>query len=262
MAHPMLQAASNEIKMDTERSSKSVIDRAVHYVIEASTTPSQADGISSRDELMHRLHGTSLLAEAFHILFKGKNCNVQQSSLYATACVLFQRFYHRVSLKDYDVWSVAMAACVLSSKLEEFPFRLRRVILVFAHLYRRRRLCVGYVGEYRSGDRSMAYVDRAPNLSDEEKLDILRFQRPLSEFTTEYNLWKDALIVTESYILRELGFTLHWVRDSHPHKFLLYMIKAIHPNHENLSQTAWNYCNDSLRLDLCVRYKAEVVVSR
>ena len=44
----------------------------------------------------------------------------------------------------------------------------------------------------------------------------------------------------------------------HPHKFILYYIQCLEGGHE-LAQKAWNYLNDSLRLDFCVRYKAQVI---
>jgi cyclin L len=49
-------------------------------------------------------------------------------------------------------------------------------------------------------------------------------------------------------------------------QFILYYIKVLEGRRgqeakgmRELAQRAWNYLNDSLRLDCCVRYKAELV---
>ena len=194
------------------------------------------------------------------------NDNAAGISVYSTACVLLHRFYHRVSLCQFDVWSVAMGCVVLAGKIEEFPIRLRRVVLVFAHLYRRRRLEVGYqVGENdesRSDDNNVSESGQRV-LTDTEKRNVMRFQKPMSPLSQEYRAWEDAIIKSEVEILRQLGFMLSWISDSHPHKFILYIVRAVcddTPNNE-VAQLAWNYCNDSYRLDLCVHYEAEIIVS-
>lgn len=61
----------------------------------------------------------------------------------------------------------------------------------------------------------------------------------------------------EKYILKELGFGFYNIMD-HPHKFILYYIKTLGGD-SALAQRAWNYLNDSLRLDCCVRYRAELI---
>ena len=183
--------------------------------------------------------------------------------VYATACVLFHRFYHRKSLKEVDVWSVAMAAVVLAAKLEECPQRLRRVVLVFAHLYRRRKLCVGMDWKLcgdDGGGGSIVCSDLARSLSDVEKMNTLRFQKPMSPLGRQYKDWEYALTSTENEVLRELGFTVSWISDSHPHKFMFYIIRAIDAGN-NVAQLAWNYCNESCRLDLCVHFESILIVS-
>lgn len=72
-----------------------------------------------------------------------------------------------------------------------------------------------------------------------------------------YNVMKGVLFDVERVILKELGFSFYNIMD-HPHKFILYYIKILDDKGE-LAQRAWNYINDSLRLDCCVRYRAELV---
>lgn len=69
---------------------------------------------------------------------------------------------------------------------------------------------------------------------------------------SRYNEWKDELLLIERHILKEMGFSLYTIMD-HPHKYLLYYTKLLNGSSE-LSQIAWNYLNDSMRLDLSLRY--------
>jgi transcription initiation factor TFIIIB Brf1 subunit/transcription initiation factor TFIIB len=78
--------------------------------------------------------------------------------------------------------------------------------------------------------------------------------KPLELGGKLYNDWKNQLVFTERYILKELGFSLYSTMD-HPHKYILYFVKLLSGSNK-LSQTAWNYLNDSSRLDLGLRYPA------
>ena len=263
------------------------IDRTVHLTLNNSTTSTPTslhihrNKISSLPhiELQHRLHGTSLIAEATYMIYHHSNKNhthtpssvsssSSSSSVYTTACVLFHRFYHRVSLCQWDVWSVAMGCVMLAGKLEECPVRLRRLVLVFAHLYRRRRMGVGYVSD--DDDVTNAGC-QCRVLTDSEKRNVLRFQKAMSPLGQEYRIWEDVLVSAECEILRQLGFMLSWISDSHPHKFILYIVRAVYEDEDGdlitntsdnkVAQLAWNYCNDSYRIDLCTHYEAEIIVS-
>ena len=72
-----------------------------------------------------------------------------------------------------------------------------------------------------------------------------------------YHDLREALLTMEKYILKELGFGFYNIMD-HPHKFILYYIKTLGGD-STLAQRAWSYLNDSLRLDCCVRYRAELI---
>jgi hypothetical protein len=83
--------------------------------------------------------------------------------------------------------------------------------------------------------------------------------KPLELGGQQYTLWKNELIIMERFILKELGFSLYSIMD-HPHKYILYFIKLLNGS-KDLAQCAWNYLNDSLRLDVSLRYDAQTIAS-
>lgn len=64
-------------------------------------------------------------------------------------------------------------------------------------------------------------------------------------------------MTAERYILKDLGFCFYSI-SNHPHKFILYLIKLLDGSSE-LAQIAWNYLNDSCRLDLALRYESQIL---
>ena len=79
----------------------------------------------------------------------------------------------------------------------------------------------------------------------------------LSPSGQRYGNWKSELVAMERYILKELGFDLYQLSE-HPHKYILYFVKLLGGN-ADLSQVAWNYLNDSMRRDICLRYPAQAI---
>lgn len=222
-------------------------------------------------EKLYRLNGTSLLYSASFLLRL-------QPSTYATSCTIFHRFYHRCSFTQYDVWSVSMACLLLAMKVEEDNTRkIRDIVLIYAHLYRRRRFVMFPSFETTKEDEKETkrekeenddlssltyYSPLATKLSIEQKENILRHVPPISTYSQTYKEWLDPIIKMENIILRELGFTMYFIPSLHPHKFILYFIRVFSleaEKEQKLAQKAWNYCNDSMRLDLCVRFKSESI---
>jgi len=142
-----------------------------------------------------------------------------------TAQNLLQRFFYRKPLTKFDAFSVAMGCMLLAMKIEEDPRQPRAVVLVFHRMFERR------VGAEPS------------SVIPPESLRALR----------------DEMLRVELHVLKELGFGFYNILD-HPHKFILYYLKLLDLDIEgDVSQQAWNYLNDSLRTDLSLRFRSEVI---
>ena len=139
-----------------------------------------------------------------------------------TAQNLLHRFYYRKSLKSYDAFVTAMGCLFLASKVEEKPKRLREVLFAFHYVYKVRTNATG-------------------------KMEL---------GGAMYAGWKESLVMVERTILKELGFSFYVIE--HAHRFILFYVKLLDGDAE-LAQEAWAYCNDSLRTDLQLRSKAEVI---
>ena len=159
---------------------------------------------------------------------------------------------------------------MLACKVEEDMRPAHDVILIFIQIYRRFRLGTHFQGElglnptvanFHSKTTKIANQEDE-TLTNEEKCNILRYIKPVLKNGPIYLEWREKLETMENIILRELGFTLYWIPSSHPHNFLLYFIRVLEIEEEKaVGQISWSYCNDSCRLDLSVRYEAEVIVS-
>jgi hypothetical protein len=226
--------------------SHTALDRSLVILLEhPDDTPSRRHHISPRTERLHRLAGTSLIQSALSILTTQTNDNDDCCCL-ATACTLFHRYYHAVSLQTANVWSVAMASTLLSVKLMEVPnIQVKQVVLVYVHLYKKRFL-----------------VSKQQTTTAEKDIDE-NFCKPsgLSVLGPIYKTWHDALVKTEHLILRALGFVVYWIPKHSPHVVLSTLLVSQQEQDEHVARHAWNYCNDSCRLDLTTRYSLEAIAS-
>lgn len=152
-----------------------------------------------------------------------------------------------------------MASTLLACKIEEDPRPVRQLILVFAHLYRRRRLICIEDPKPLINHSSVIASDVAGTKTLPEKDELLRDIKPMSPLGPIYQDWYKAALETENLVLRQLGFMLYWIPDSHPHKYILYFVRVLKIDDKSYSQRAWNYCNDSCRLDFCTQYKPELI---
>jgi hypothetical protein len=235
-----------------------VIDRTLYVTFPSQLlnrpTPSQLYSVTPSQERLHRIHGASLIHSASYLL------RFNNPSTKCTSCSLFHRFYHRESLTDYDVWSVAMACVVIGAKIEDDIRSIKQIILVFHHLFRRRRLQLQPLHVTNKEFPSSTLLSQ--NLTNNEKENLLRsFIPSLNPYGHVYREYHSVIMRTEQIVLRALGFTVYWIPCSHPHSFLLYFCKVLEMKEGNtVVQRAWNFCNDSSLLDLCVRYKPQVMV--
>jgi transcription initiation factor TFIIIB Brf1 subunit/transcription initiation factor TFIIB len=204
--------------------------------LDAPTPSARGDGgappVPPAVEAAYRAFGCELIAEMAVLLRMPQACA-------ATAQSLLQRFYHRRGLAAFDAHHVAMAALFLAGKVEENTRRMRDVLNV-CYACRARRTAAAAAASGGGGPAPAA----AP--------------RTLVLGGELYTTWKAALIRTERFLLKELGFSVYAVSEEHPHKFVLYYVRALGGGPQ-LAQAAWAYLNDSLRTDACVRHRSEAI---
>mmetsp|Transcript_17844 Transcript_17844/g.44092 ORF Transcript_17844/g.44092 Transcript_17844/m.44092 type:complete len:220 (-) Transcript_17844:1336-1995(-) len=196
------------------------LDRKITILVDEPTASARA-GIEPSTERIHRLHGTSLIHDASTLLSLG-------ASTFATACTIFHRFCHQCSLYEYDVWSVATASTLLAIKIEEEPHAMKGVIHVFAHLYRKRILLATTENPDQVKNHPLgASLPAANTMSLEEKHQRLEKVPLPSKLGPVYKEWHGRISKMEAIVLRQLGFTLYWIPDSHPHKFVSCIYDAL-----------------------------------
>lgn len=225
-------------------------------------TPSRRQGVDGTTERLYRLYGASLIQQACRLL-SSNSCGMRSSTA-ITAGVIFQRLHHCISFSALDVWAAAMGALFCAAKTEEIPLTARQVIVVFHHLYQRRRLLLvenqtdlKEIQEHSS----VVAATSAAELSFAEKQQKLKAEiAALSSTGPIWKEWFDALVNAEGQILRSLGFLLYWIPNEHAHRFIPGFLRALKLAQDDaLAQKVWNACNDAYRLDVCVRSTAEVI---
>lgn len=179
------------------------------------------------DEVDYRIFACDIIQNAGILL------RLPQVAL-TTAQMLLQRFYHATDFTyakcNLDITS--MAALFLAAKIEEYPKRAREVISKFIDVI------------------------------------SIKFERKISLDAGEHERVRKELIKAEKILLKTLGFNL---LSSYPHKivvnYYLAIARVLDPDenfwckrdNDGVLQEAWNYCNDSLRSDVFIRYSKEVV---
>lgn len=176
---------------------------------------------------LHRMFACDIIQNA-GILLK-----LPQVAL-TTAQILLQRVYHypSITLDKYPLDITAMATLFLAAKVEETPRKACEVIDVFIYVISQ------------------------------------KLQKPLKLSYRKHEIVREELIKAERRLLKNLGFNL---LSNYPHKILInYYHGIVHyldPEHNiwkerknrNLLQTAWNYCNDSLRTEAFIKYTQEAI---
>jgi cyclin L len=219
-------------------------------------TPSRKHGILAHEERCQRLHGIGLLHDAAIIIDAPRD-------VFRTASVIFHRSYHQTSLREIDVWSMAMGSMALGCKVEEMKISFRELVVVFNHLYRKRILCL--VGDddtdrllYKTERVCGCDLSRSMTLPHKKEL-LRRSMTPLSPHGPIYEAWHDALVQTERQILRQMGFTLYWISDSHPHHCIDRLCDALSLTEETVKSRAHEACDRTYYIDACVRFPATTI---
>lgn len=185
-------------------------------------TPSAEDGISATTERRLRIYGVELIQRAASLLRLPQIIS-------ASGAAIFQRFFFRRSLAEFDVRTVAPTALFLACKLEEHHRRLKDVILVFHRL------------EMREAIYSSRFAGNPTPALDSGGRDAM----------------KQEIIRVERLILKELGYVVALLLE-HPHKYVIQFIKSMVRSPQSLvaemAQRAWNYLNDATRTILCCQY--------
>ena len=235
------------------------LDRSVAVIIaNPDQTGSRKAGITKDVERLHRFHGTSIILES------SRGLKLEPSS-YATACTIFHRFYHPMSLKQYDVWSVAMASTLLATKVEEDPKSLQQIIEEYARIYARRLILADLLPdddvdkkddlitttkekELVRSSPHIAYLPIQISRKQRKYICDTRLPQHLNKFGPIFKEWHTQISKMESILLRQLGFTFYWISDSHPHKFILNFCQALELNDKMVCiyiyMCAMEYCDD------------------
>jgi len=153
----------------------------------------------------------------------GMMLRLPQASI-STTQIILHRFYYRKSMKEYPPLRVAMTALFLATKVEESARKIRDILNVFDRLLKKRQ--------------GLA-------------LDLL------DATSQRYARWRGQMKAMELVMLKELGYILYV---DHPHKFFLHYINCLNLDRE-VAQRAWNFLNDSMRTNICLRFRPEVVAT-
>ena len=174
---------------------------------------------------------------------------------------------------------------------------LSQIVLAFCHLYRKRLLML-LPSQSQEAEHSQSSKTESSTNDDEQRnksiMSLLLDQSKsfnlgiiskdiLTKYTTQekeskilsklsqtipskygpvYQEWCKTLLKIEQVVLQSMGYTFYYISDTCiPHKFILYFLRVLEVQDGEFAQTCWNYCNDSCRLDLCLRYSSELIVS-
>jgi hypothetical protein len=213
---------------DLKNEKESSLDRSIRQILinPDATASWQKSNIGLEVERLHRVQDASLIRSACYSLQLPTSC-------YGTACCIFHRYFHAVSLQEVDVWSVAAASTLITAKTHEVLIILKQVIVVFAHLYRKRRMI--YL-QSESITKAILHHKLLRNQTElppeclfkwQDKQTALKKVPGLSLLGPVYKEWYDAIVKAEILILRQLGLTFYWIPHSHPHKYIDGFLDAV-----------------------------------
>jgi hypothetical protein len=197
-------------------------------------TPSRKHDISPSEEHAMRSYGCQLIQHAgIQLQLSTATC--------ATAQIMFHRFFFRQSMRKcvrvffwhtafqavdivvrYSVERMAPACLYLAAKVEEQPQPISNILEVFH-----------YMSCANLGKLHVSLLESPDAIVGEKRADLTKM---------------------ESLLLTQLGFIIH---TELPYKFLCAYLDFLGLSaRRDLAQRSWNYSNDVLRSDACVRYDA------
>ncbi|KAI9222484.1 cyclin-like protein [Blastocladiella britannica] len=179
------------------------------------TTPSERDGVHPALERTLRLLGCALIRATGRVL------SLPQPTVWTAQCLLHQ-FYSTSSLTRHAVSSTVHATLFLAAKLSEHPLSIR-ALLTAAHF------------------ALHAHAAAAPTLAA-----ALETHLPLVPGSTAYADAEHALLRTEMYLLKNLGFAVHVEL---PHPWVAHFARALElPDHA--ARRAWALASDAAAIPL------------
>ena len=186
----------------------------------------------------------------------------------AVACTgqtLLHRFFCKRSTRQFPLDRVAATCVFLACKLEENSRKLRDVVNVFLRMVQREKAAAeetlsrtARAEEEKEKEKFSGKDEKAARGEGETYSDAPPIVPPIPDtHSREHDEFRADVIRIERHALREFGFCVHV---EHPHKFVLNVVRMFEQS-EALMQKAWSFANDSLRTNLCVRFRADKIAA-
>jgi cyclin T len=214
----MSAAPGTELSTADARALQSDDEHWLFTADEVANTPSRAAGVPADTEARVLARTARFLHECARELL------VPQLTI-AVAVKFFQRFYMLESMTAHQPSKVAAACLFLACKVQETHKRLKDII------YWTVRVRTRHTADFPDGQE---VLEDSPGYYDE----------------------KSSILDKEREVLRVLNFDLTC---DHPYKHLWALNKLFIPSHDSVkkrvvTQSAWNFINDSFRCYVHVRY--------
>lgn len=199
--------------------------------------PSLQYGVPRDLELDLRAYGSQVI----HRL--GQLLSLPQR-LTATAQILFQRFWYTTSFTQFSCLDVAAAAVFLSSKLEEYPIRLRDLINCFDFILQLHRY------KAQTSKAQSPWTRTQVEAAEQRTSQIAKpfTYQPHSYHSDSFYEYKDSLVIHEMQLLKRLGFQTEAML---PYSTLVNYLQVLGFGRDRkVVQECWACCSDMLQTPL------------
>lgn len=174
-------------------------------------TPSEIKGLSSASESVIRVFMIQLIQEAGILLRLPQQCTL-------TGMAIFNKFYYKQSLVEFDPVAIATSSLFLATKIEEESRRIREIISVFYFLISNKE-------------------NPGRDIEDVRKEGILNVM------SDTYQFLKQNCISMEYHIQKELGYSYNEVIE-HPHKYLIHFVKLLKGSNNLLQKVCYFFLSN------------------